>query len=154
MLPRSLKEDASAKTALLECAGAFAPRVEDQSEDRAFLCVVDIAGTEKLLGPAETVARNLLRRIRALGVAACATVSSNHHAAVCLSLGQGAFPTKGGQPHDKCGPHCCFGDCARVTGKPHFTACCSERSRHADADRRIWQSRLLPFKVARLGCTG
>lgn len=87
MLPRSLKEEASAKTALLECAGAFSPRVEDRSEDRAFLCVIDIAGTEKLLGPAETVARNLLHRVKALGVAAWATVSSNHHAAVSLAKG-------------------------------------------------------------------
>jgi protein ImuB len=87
MLPRSLKEEESAKTALLECAGAFSPHVEDRSEDRAFLCVIDLAGTEKLLGQAERVARNLLHRVKALGVTACATVSSNHHAAVCLTKG-------------------------------------------------------------------
>jgi protein ImuB len=87
VLARSLKEEVSAKTALLECAGAFSPRVEDRSEDRAFSCVIDIAGTEKLLGPAETVARNLLHRVKALGVAACATVSCNHHAAVSLAKG-------------------------------------------------------------------
>jgi protein ImuB len=87
MLRRSLKEEASAKATLLECAGAFSPRVEDRSEDRAFLCVIDIAGTEKLLGPADTVARNLLHRVKALGVSARATVSSNHHAAVSLAKG-------------------------------------------------------------------
>jgi protein ImuB len=87
VLARSLKEEVSAKTALLECAGAFSPRVEDRSEDRAFSCVIDIAGTEKLLGPPETVARNLLHRVKALGVAACATASSNHHAAVSLAKG-------------------------------------------------------------------
>jgi protein ImuB len=87
VLTRSRKEEASAKTALLECAGAFSPRVEDRSEDRAFLCVIDIAGTEKLLGPAETLVRNLLHRVKALGVAACATISSNHHAAISLAKG-------------------------------------------------------------------
>jgi protein ImuB len=87
VLSRSRKEETSAKAALLECAGAFSPRVEDRSEDRAFLCVFDIAGTEKLLGPAETLVRNLLHRVKALGVAACATVSSNLHAAVSLARG-------------------------------------------------------------------
>jgi protein ImuB len=87
VLARSPKEEVSAKTALLECAGAFSPRVEDRSEDGAFVCVIDITGTEKLLGSAETLARNLLHRVKALGVAACATVSSNHHAAVSLAKG-------------------------------------------------------------------
>jgi protein ImuB len=87
VLTRSRKEEASAKTVLLECAGAFSPRVEDRSEDRAFLCVIDIAGTEKLFGPPETVARNLLHRVKALGFAACATVSNNHHAAISLAKG-------------------------------------------------------------------
>lgn len=87
VLTRSQREEASAKTALLECAGAFSPRIEDRSEDCTFLCVIDIAGTEKLLGPSETLARNLLRRVKALGIAACVTVSSNPHAAVSLAKG-------------------------------------------------------------------
>ena len=87
MLRRSLKDEASVKTALLECSGAFSPRVEDRSEDRSFLCVIDIAGTEKLLGPAEMVARNLRHHVKALGVVACVTVSSNHHAAISLAKG-------------------------------------------------------------------
>lgn len=87
VLTRSQKEEASAKTALLECAGAFSPRIEDRSEDRAFLCVIDIAGTEKLLGPPEILARNLLHRVKALGVTACVTASSNHHAAISLAKG-------------------------------------------------------------------
>lgn len=87
VLTRSRKEETSAKTALLECAGAFSPRVEDRNEDRAFLCVIDIAGTEKLLGPPETLARNLLHRVKALGIAACSTISSNRHAAISLAKG-------------------------------------------------------------------
>ena len=50
VLPRSRGEEAAAKAALLECAGAFSPRVEDQSSDGCFTCVIDIAGTETLFG--------------------------------------------------------------------------------------------------------
>jgi protein ImuB len=84
VLPRSLSEEAAAKAVLLECAGGFSPRVEDRSEDSAFLCVIDIAGTKGLFGPPETLARNLLARVRALGITACVAVSGNFHAAVAL----------------------------------------------------------------------
>ncbi len=87
VLPRSGEEETAAKAVLLECAGAFSPRVEDQSEDGIFLCVVDIAGTEKLFGPPEVLARKLLNRVKALGIMACVTVSSNFHAAVCSAKG-------------------------------------------------------------------
>jgi protein ImuB len=87
VLPRSRREEESTKAALLECMGAFSPRVEDRCEDRAFLCVLDIAGTEKLSGPPETVARNLLHRVKGIGITACATVSCNLHAAVALAKG-------------------------------------------------------------------
>ena len=35
ILARAQKQEAAAKTALLECAGAFSPRVEDRSIDNA-----------------------------------------------------------------------------------------------------------------------
>jgi protein ImuB len=50
LLKRSRAEEAAAHAALLECAGSFSPRVEDQSSDGCFTCVIDIAGTEKLFG--------------------------------------------------------------------------------------------------------
>lgn len=84
-LPRSLSEESAAKVALLECAGGFSPRVEDRSEDSAFLCVIDIAGTKGLFGPPETLARSLLARVRALGITACVAVSGNFYAAVALA---------------------------------------------------------------------
>jgi protein ImuB len=87
VLARSLEEEAAAKAALLECAGGFSPRVEDASTDGAFLCAIDIAGTEKLFGPPETLARSLLTRVRSLGVTASAAVSANFHAAVALAKG-------------------------------------------------------------------
>jgi protein ImuB len=87
LLSRSHKEELAVKAILLECAGAFSPRVEDRSEDTAFLCVIDIAGTKSLFGPPELLVRNLLERVRALGISARVTVSSNFHAAVCLARG-------------------------------------------------------------------
>ncbi len=87
VLPRSLKEEAATKAVLLECAGAFSPRVEDCCEDSAFLYVVDIAGTERLFGPAEAQAQKLLKRVRALGMTGCIAVSGNFHAAIALARG-------------------------------------------------------------------
>ena len=50
VLQRSQTEERAAMTAMLECAGSFSPRVEDRSNDNAFLCVIDIAGTKNRLG--------------------------------------------------------------------------------------------------------
>ena len=53
MLKRAAAEEAAAREALLACAGGFSPRVEECSAEVRFQCVIDIAGTEKLFGPAE-----------------------------------------------------------------------------------------------------
>lgn len=82
-LPRSPAEEAAARTVLLECAGTFSPRVEDQSNASAFLCVIDIAGTEKLFGPPHALVQMLVRRVRALGVIASVAVSGNFHTSIC-----------------------------------------------------------------------
>jgi len=85
VLLRSTAEESSAGAALLECAGAFSPRVERCTEPYAFACVIDIAGTERLLGSPETVAHSLLERARALGIVASVAVSRNFYTAVCLA---------------------------------------------------------------------
>jgi protein ImuB len=85
VLERSAKEEAAAREALLECAGYFSPRVEEVSNDRFFLCALDIAGTTELFGPPESLARNLLTRVGALGITACVAVSRNFHAAVAIA---------------------------------------------------------------------
>ena len=85
VLQRSLKEEAAAREVLLECAGSYSPRVEDSSDDRSFLCALDITGTTGLFGPPEMLARNLLTRVSALGITACVAVSGNFHAAVAVA---------------------------------------------------------------------
>lgn len=87
ILSRSVQTERIAKSILFECAGAFSPRIEDRSEDTAFLCCIDIAGTTGLFGPPELLVRSLLQRVRALGISARITVSTNFYAAVCLAKG-------------------------------------------------------------------
>jgi protein ImuB len=77
VLSRSHKEETAAKTVVLECAGAFSPRVEERFEDNAFLCTIDIAGTGNLFGPPESLVGNLLTRAKTLGITACIAVSRN-----------------------------------------------------------------------------
>jgi protein ImuB len=86
-LSRSHTEEETAKAVLLECAGTFSPWVEDRSNDNTFLCVIDIAGTEMLLGSPTALAKNLSERVNALGIVASIAVSSNFHTAVCLARG-------------------------------------------------------------------
>jgi len=87
VLVRSLETEKATKAVLLECAGAFSPRIEERSDAIAFLCVLDIAGTQNLFGPPEMLAKNLRQRVRALGISAQVTVSSRFHVAVCLAKG-------------------------------------------------------------------
>lgn len=111
-LPRSLSEESSARAALLQCAGRFSPRVECLTRDTnpaaqsksmsdksgtasdmpetasdtySFSCILDIAGTEKLLGPPPQLAKKLLAALRALGLHAAIVVSANIEAALCLA---------------------------------------------------------------------
>jgi protein ImuB len=87
VLARSRAEEAAAHAALLECAGAFSPRVEDQSSDGYFTCVIDIAGTETLFGSPDALGERLLKRTQALGIHPSIAISSNFHAARCLARG-------------------------------------------------------------------
>jgi len=87
VLSRSLQSEAATKDILLECTGAFSPRIEDRSEDTALLLGIDIAGTVNLFGPPEMLARDLFKRVSSLGISAQVTVSNNFHAAACLAKG-------------------------------------------------------------------
>ena len=87
VLPRSHSEEVSTRAVLLESAGAFSPRVEDRSDGCSFLCVIDIAGTEKLLGPPEVLARELLRRVQVCGMGASVAISRNFYATLSYVRG-------------------------------------------------------------------
>jgi protein ImuB len=85
VLRRSTNDETATREILLECAGGFSPRIQDQSQDGAFLCVLDITGTEKMFGPPQSLAKNLLVRVKALGVVGCIAVSRNLHVAITLA---------------------------------------------------------------------
>lgn len=87
VLARSVEQEASAKAVLLECASRFSPRTEEYIEDGVFLCVIDSAGTEKLFGPADAAAQNLLSQLQVLAFTVCVAISSNFHAAVVAAKG-------------------------------------------------------------------
>lgn len=87
VLRRSLEEEVSSRAALLVCASDFSPRIEECNEGSVFLCVIDIAGTEKLFGPPQTLAKSLLASVKALGMVGCVAVSRNFHAAMALAKG-------------------------------------------------------------------
>jgi protein ImuB len=88
VLTRSRNIERATKAILLECAGAFSPRVEERSEGTFFLCGIDISGTSGLFGPPEMLARSLFERVRAVGITARVTVSRNFHTAICVGRGQ------------------------------------------------------------------
>lgn len=85
LLPRSLQEEAAARAALFECAGMFSPRMEDRSNNTSAICVVDIAGTDKLFGSPESLGENLLTRAKAIRITASVAISSNFEAAICFA---------------------------------------------------------------------
>lgn len=85
ILSRSANSEAMTKAVLLECAGAFSPRLEGRSEGSTLLCVLDIAGTQRLWGPPESVAHNLRSQFHRLCIDACVAISGNFHAAVATA---------------------------------------------------------------------
>ncbi|MGZ4816891.1 MAG: DNA polymerase Y family protein, partial [Terriglobales bacterium] len=81
---RSLDQEKAATAALLDCAGAFSPRVEATSPDTV---VADIAGLEPLFGVPGTIARNLARRCSDAGLEVNVAVASNPDTAVHAARG-------------------------------------------------------------------
>jgi protein ImuB len=81
LLARSAETEAAARSALLECAAHFSPRMEDASRGTACACVLDIAGTERLFGPPERLAERLRIALAAAGFRVSIAVSANFHTA-------------------------------------------------------------------------
>lgn len=95
VLERSKRAETAANAILLECAGAFSPRIEDRSIDGLFVCVADVAGTESLFGPPLMLAKQIRQRIRSVGIVALVTISANVHTALCLARGlSGGVPLR------------------------------------------------------------
>jgi protein ImuB len=81
LIHRSIEAEASARNVLLECAANFSPRIEDVCAGTACACVLDIAGTEKLFGPPEELARRIRASLHTKGLRASIAISTNFHVA-------------------------------------------------------------------------
>ena len=81
---RSLAEEESAQTALVKFAGAFSPRVESTCPGAVIL---DLAGTEKLLGPSRNATRNMIARASEIGFELCIAMAANPDAAFLAARG-------------------------------------------------------------------
>jgi len=81
LMTRSAKEEESARTVLLECAAQFSPRIEEVSCGTNCAFVLDIAGSERLLGQADALAANLRRAAAGVGLRVAIAVSHNFHTA-------------------------------------------------------------------------
>jgi protein ImuB len=82
--PRSLLQESAAHAALLDCAQAFSPCVEDAAADTAIL---DLAGMESLFGTLPEIAHDLFRCAADLGLDVNVSVASNPDAAVLAARG-------------------------------------------------------------------
>ena len=85
MRGRSLNQEAEATAALLDCAGLFSPRVQHLSSAPMWEAVLDLTGTERLLGEPAVLGKQLLERIARLGLQAWLTVCGNVDAGRSLS---------------------------------------------------------------------
>ena len=97
VLRRSLAEERNACAVLHELATSFTPRFQNMTQDNgsahstnnnrdgALLLVLDMTGTERVFGPTEMAARELLRAAHDLGFQVRVGASANLHAAVCTA---------------------------------------------------------------------
>jgi protein ImuB len=81
---RSEAQEQSAHAALLDCARAFSPRIEDTAIDTVLL---DLEGLERLLGPASEVARQALGRAGELGLKIHVAIAANPDTAILAARG-------------------------------------------------------------------
>ena len=85
ILPRSQREEQSAKALLLECAWEFSPRIEEVNASDSYLMVIDIAGTEKLWGSPDSLISALKNSIASFSIDCSIAVCSNYHASILLA---------------------------------------------------------------------
>jgi protein ImuB len=98
---RSESQEASAHAALLDCAQAFSPEVEDTSPGTALL---NLAGLAPLLGTLPKIARDLAGRVLQMGLDANIAVAANPDAALLAAHGfPGVTLIPGGREAERLG---------------------------------------------------
>jgi protein ImuB len=93
---RSLVEEAAARDALLDCAHAFSPRVEDTNQQipssdgkprPGNTIILDIDGLDRLFGSPAMIARELSARVSKMGLTANIGIACNPDAAMHIARG-------------------------------------------------------------------
>ena len=98
VLARCAADEAAAQALLREAMGRFTPRVEERGGGADWECVLDLCGTERLLGEPAIAARKLQAAMAELGFEACVVLCGNADAGVSLArVGQGARVIPPGQ---------------------------------------------------------
>ncbi len=86
ILPRSLSEEQSAAAILLEATSLFTPRAEPLSTHTPhWECLLDLTGTERLLGIPADLGSKILAHLRVLGFTASIALCENPDAAISLA---------------------------------------------------------------------
>ncbi len=81
---RSVEQEKSAHSALLDMAFGFSPRVEDTADDRLLL---DLSGLERLHGSAAAMAREMAVRVNSAGLEANIALAANPDSAMHAACG-------------------------------------------------------------------
>ena len=105
ILARSISEERSARAILSEAMSGYTPRFEPRTAASDWECVLDLAGTERLMGDARTLALKLFAHLQRLGFNAAVVMSANADAGISLarSLAWSAFEDKVGVIADSAG---------------------------------------------------
>lgn len=85
LLRRSEKEEQAARSVLVSCLGGFTPRIEEQAGGTAWSFVLDLSGTERLLGPIERAVARIHGRASESGFDVRIAVADHFHTALCLA---------------------------------------------------------------------
>lgn len=91
---RSITQECAAHDALLDCAHAFSPRVEDTNYQNTSgnaklgdTVILDITGLDRLFGPPAMLARDVAGRVSKMGLQANVAAAINPHAAMHAARG-------------------------------------------------------------------
>ena len=85
MLARSTAEEETAKEILRVEMGRFTPRLEVRGDDAEWACVLDLSGSERLLGEPGILGRKLADALGALGFHAGVVLCANEDAGLSLA---------------------------------------------------------------------
>ena len=98
MLARSHAEEEAAERILMEAMGRFTPRAEQRvgvSRGVAWECLLDLAGSERLLGRAQKIGEQVVAHLRSLGFVVHIALCANADAGLSFARDAAAWQRQG-----------------------------------------------------------